>query len=120
MVARDTLAVADRLERAGLPSGPARAVAQELHQHHEALRQELVTRDDFDLALERHRAHVQRDLAESRSDLQRDLAGLRADVERDPGRLRVTVAEQANRTMVRLGVTIGLATTVVGGLGGLF
>ena len=109
----DTLSIADRLERSGVPSPHARAIAAEFGGADEARRREfdalrggIVTREYLDLALAKLRAEVERDIAQLRVDTER----LRADMER-------LLREQTNRLVVWLGAIVGVAVTLVGGLG---
>ena len=108
-MAADASLIADRLERSGVPSGQARALAAEFAELHEAQRN-LVTREYLDLSLARLRAELERDLADLRADTQRDIATLRVDMER-------LLREQTNRLVTWLGIIVGIAVDLIGGLG---
>ncbi len=105
----DASLIAGRLERSGVPTGQARALAAEFAELREVQR-DLVTSEYLDLSLGKLRAELERDIAGLRADTQRDTAALRADMERMP-------REQTNKLITWLGIIVGLAVAIVGGLG---
>jgi hypothetical protein len=86
-----------------------RALAAEFAELREVQR-DLVTREYLDLSLGKLRAELERDIAGLRADTQRDTAALRADMER-------MLREQTNKLITWLGIIVGLAVAIVGGLG---
>ena len=96
------MALAERLERSGASSTLAQTLAAELLDLRDRIRSETVTREYLDLALGKLRAEVEREIAQFRVDMERMLR------------------EQTNKLVTWLAAIIGVAATVIGGLGVLF
>ena len=75
----DTLEIAHELRHAGVPEPQADAIARQFKRRYEADRQELVTRQYLDIALQHQSADLEKKIEAVRTELKADIAAIRAE-----------------------------------------
>jgi hypothetical protein len=98
----DTLEIAHELRQAGVPEPQADVIARQFKRRYEADRQELVTRQYLDIALQHQSADLEKKIEAVRTELRADIARLERDL------------------ILKLGGIVTVAVAIVGALGGLF
>jgi chromosome segregation ATPase len=144
----DTLEIAHDLRSAGLTEPQAEAIARQFKRRYEADREELVTRDYLDHALDKLRTELRDEIAEVRAEigdvrteitslrahLDKELAGIRGELRSEIASVRTEIAsvrteiagvraeiEQLVRDLlIKLAGLIVAAVAIVGALGVLF
>jgi predicted nucleic acid-binding Zn-ribbon protein len=130
----DTLEIAHDLRSAGLTEPQAEAIARQFKRRYEADRQELVTRDYLDHALDKLRtelrdeiadvrgevtslrAHMDQELASVRGEFRSEIASVRADI----AGVRAEIERLVRDLLFKLAGLIVAAVAIVGALGVLF
>jgi hypothetical protein len=98
----DTLEIAHELRQAGVPEPQADVIARQFKRRYEADREDLVTRQYLDTALERQSAAFDKKIEAVRTELKADIARLERDL------------------ILKLGGIVTVAVAIVGALGVLF
>ena len=105
----DTLEIAHELRQVGVPEPQADVIARQFKRRYEADRQELVTRQYLDIALQHQSADLEKKIEAVRTELKADIAAFRADM-----------APLERDLILKLGGIVTVAIAIVGALGVLF
>ena len=144
----DTLEIAHDLRSAGLTEPQAEAIARHFKRRYEADRQELVTREYLDHALDKLRTELRDEIAEVRAEigdvrteitslrahLDKELAGIRGELRSEIASVRTEIASVRTEIagvraeierlvrdlLIKLAGLIVAAVAIVGALGVLF
>ena len=144
----DTLEIAHDLRSAGLTEPQAEAIARHFKRRYEADRQELVTREYLDHAIDKLRTELRDEIAEVRAEigdvrteitslrahLDKELAGIRGELRSEVASVRTEIASVRTEIagvraeierlvrdlLIKLAGLIVAAVAIVGALGVLF
>jgi hypothetical protein len=105
----DTLEIAHELRQAEVPEPQADVIARQFKRRYEADREELVTWQYLDIALQHQSADLEKKIETVRSELKADIAAFRADM-----------ARLERDLILKLGGIVTVSVAIVGALGVLF